>query len=224
MTLLQPVDEGIWVLDAPQKFLGLHLGTRMTVVRLASGGLWVHSPVALTDALRGEVSDLGPVEHIVGPNLYHHLRLGEWVAAFGDAKLHGAPGLAKKRPDLSFHSALADGVAPWGEELRPISIRGTLLRETVFVHDKTRSLVVTDLIENFDTSDHWPTRMYLKLGGIHGKIGVSRPLRLAYRKRDEVREDLDRVLAQAFDRIVICHGAIIEGDAREKLREGYAWL
>ena len=224
MALLQEVDDGIWAVAAPQKFLGLHLGTRMTVVRLASGGLWIHSPIALSDELRGEVADLGPVEHIVGPNLYHHLRLGEWVEAFGNAKLHGAPGLAKKRGDLSFHGELADGVAPWGDDLLPVAIRGTMLRETVFVHPKTRSLIATDLIENFDTSDHWGTRMYLKLGGIHGKIGVSRPLRLAYRKRDEVREDLERVLAHDFDRIVICHGAIIEGDAHDKLREGYAWL
>lgn len=224
MARLEPVDEEIWAIAAPQKFLGLHLGTRMTVVRLASGGLWLHSPVALDEGLRGELSDLGPVEHVVAPNLYHHLRVGEYVAAFPDAKLHGAPGLAKKRSDLRFDTELADAVAPWDDELKPLPIRGTILRETVFVHPRTRSLIVSDLIENFDTSDHWGTRMYLKLGGIHGKIGVSRPLRLAYRKRDRVREDLQRVLAEDFDRIVICHGAIIEGDARDKLREGYSWL
>jgi hypothetical protein len=45
------LDEGLWVAAAPLSFLGLHLGTRMTVVRLAGGELWVHSPIAATPEL-----------------------------------------------------------------------------------------------------------------------------------------------------------------------------
>lgn len=224
MTVLEAIDDGLWVTTTAQTFLGLRVGTRMTVVRLASGGLWVHSPVMLTDALRGELDQLGPVEHIVGPNFYHHLRLGEYVEAYPSAKLHGAPGLADKRQDLSFDSTLADGSAPWGDELEALHIGGTMLRETVFVHAGTRSLIASDLLENFETSDHFPTRMYLKISGVHGKAGVGWPIRLMHRKRQLAREGLDRVLCRELERIVICHGDIIESDGRAVLRDAYAWL
>lgn len=224
MTALEAIDDELWVCTAPQTFLGLHLGTRMTVVRLASGGLWVHSPIELTDALRGELDELGPVEHVLGPNVYHHLRLGEYARAYPSAKLHGAPGLAQKRSDLELDSTLADGSTPWGDELDALHIGGTMLRETVFVHAATRSLIATDLVESLETSEHFLTRMYLKLGGIHGKVGVSWPLRLMHRKRQQAREAIDRVLARDFERMVVCHGKIIESDGPAILRESYGWL
>ena len=58
--VLHPIAEDVWALDRPQSFLGLQLGTRMTVVQLSDGGLFVHSPVAPDDALRGALDDLGP--------------------------------------------------------------------------------------------------------------------------------------------------------------------
>jgi len=53
--MLQPLDEGLWVAPAPLSLYGIRLGTRMTVVRLADGGLWVHSGIPLTPALRAQV-------------------------------------------------------------------------------------------------------------------------------------------------------------------------
>lgn len=224
MSGLTAIDEGVWVAAAPQTFMGLHVGTRMTVVRLPTGGLWVCSPIALSDELRGELDDLGPVEHVVGPNKYHHLHLGEYVEAYPEARLHGAPGLADKRPDLRFDGELGDDHAPWGPSLEPVHVGGTLLRETVFVHPATRTLVATDLLENFETSEHLLTRLYLKLGGIHGKPGVSRPLRWFHRERSRARAGVDRILERDFERIVICHGDVIERDGPEILRSSYAWL
>ena len=43
----QQIHDDVWTTTAPLTMLGLHLGTRMTVVRLPSGGLWVHSPIPL---------------------------------------------------------------------------------------------------------------------------------------------------------------------------------
>ncbi len=66
---LERLDEGLWVAAAPTTFLGLHLGTRMTVVRLSGGGLLLHSVVPMTGPLRNEVEALGTVQHIVLPDL-----------------------------------------------------------------------------------------------------------------------------------------------------------
>lgn len=97
---LTPFAEGLWTSSAPVRFLGMRLSATMTVFRLADGSLLLHSPVAMTSARRAAVEALGPVGHLYSPNLYHHLRIGEWAAAFPSARLHAPWGLAKKRPDL----------------------------------------------------------------------------------------------------------------------------
>jgi Domain of unknown function (DUF4336) len=219
------LDDGLWVTAAPLTFMGVHVGTRMTVVRLASGDLWVHSPVERTSELAAAVDALGPVRHIVAPSLFHHLSAGEWHAAYPAAALYGPSRLARKRKDLELTVTLEEAAqAPWAPELVPFHVDGCMLDETVFVHRATRTLIASDLVENFTTSPHWFTRQYLKLGGIYGKVGWNRFMRFVYRDRPAARRSVDVVLAQDFDRLVIAHGDIIEHGCKAALRDGLAFL
>jgi hypothetical protein len=223
--VLNRIHDALWTVAAPQRFLGLHLGTRMTVVALHGGGLLLHSPVPLTDPLRAEIDAIGPVRHVVCSNYYHHLHAGPWSLAYPDAALHGPAELADKRPDLRGLRALSEEPHPdWKGDLVPLFIAGSMLRETVFVHPASRSLVSSDLVENFETSDHLPTRFYLKLGGVHGKLGWSRLLRFVYRDRAAARASLDRLLSHDFDRVVLAHGHVVEHDGKERLRKALSWL
>jgi hypothetical protein len=118
---LEPWADGVWTVAAPQRMMGLHLGTRMTVVRLPGGELLLHSPVPLTDGLRGDIDALGRVAHIVAPNLFHHLHAGDAAAAYPDALLHAPAPLAKKRPDLRIGATLGEVAHPgWGDALAPV--------------------------------------------------------------------------------------------------------
>ncbi len=224
--MLERLDDNFWIAQAPLRFLGLHLGTRMTIVRLATGGLWVHSPVAPSAGLTKEVDALGPVRHIVAPSLYHHLYAGAWRQRYPEASLHGPAKLARKRDDLAFTGALERASEePWAAELAPFHVDGCLLDETVFLHRATRTLISSDLTENFRTSPHLLTRLYLKAGGVHGKIGWSRLLRGVYRDRAAAKKSIDALLAEDFDRVVIAHGDdIIRENAKAALRETFAFL
>lgn len=222
---LEPFAEGVWIASAPQKYLGWQLGTRMTVLRLSDASLLLHSPIALDESLKSEIDTLGPVSHIVAPNLFHHLYVGPAADAFPEAKVHGPAGLRKKRPDLRLDALLGTETdRSWRDDLEMIRVEGTLLDETIFCHKPSRTLVCADLIENFRTADDWWTRSYLKLGGIYGKIGLSRMLRLAYRDRRKARRDIDRLLEWHFDPIVLAHGDPIESNGADALRESYDWL
>ena len=69
---LKPVAEGVWIVDGPVirfGYLGLRFPfpTRMTVVRLADGGLWVHSPTELSSSLESEIKSLGSVKALDCP-------------------------------------------------------------------------------------------------------------------------------------------------------------
>ncbi len=222
---LQQLHDDVWTASAAQTMLGLHLGTRMTVVRLPSGGLWVHSPIALDDEGHAALRALGPVEHIVAPNLYHHLHVGPMATAHEGSVVHARPRLRKKRADLQIHADL-DGSAPhaWGGALQPVHIGGTMLDEVVFLHPPSRLLISCDLVENFTSCPHLLTRVYLKMGGIYQKPGLARPLRLVFRDRQRARAAIDKVIGLPFDGIVLSHGDLIAEGGPDVVAATYQWL
>jgi hypothetical protein len=225
MALLEPWAEGVWIAAAPHTMMGLHLGTRMTVVRLPSGGLWVHSPIAPTAALRAEIDALGAVEHVVAPNVFHHVFAGEMVRAYPQAKLHAARGLREKRADLRIDADLGPTAdAAWGGALVPHAIEGCDLRETVYLHPGSRTLITSDLTENFTHCDHLPTRLYLKAAGVYQKVGWSRLLRFVYRDRAAARRSIDALLDLEFDHLIIAHGEPLRDGVKDAIRETFTFL
>lgn len=131
---------GLWTADgqadvAVPKFLRRYdFSTRMTIIRLADGGLFLHSPIPLDDGLRAELDGLGEVRAIVAPNKAHHLFVGDCCAAYPDAKLYGALGLEFKRKDLSFAGMLGDEPRPeWRGDIEQRTVRGIpMLNEVAF--------------------------------------------------------------------------------------------
>ena len=60
--MLQPFGPSLYVVDGSTvSFMGFPYPTRMALARLADGGVWVWSPVALTDGLADAVAAVGPV-------------------------------------------------------------------------------------------------------------------------------------------------------------------
>src|SRR5690349_5167476 len=98
--MLRQLADSLWVAEQPHRYLGFDLVTRMTVLRLADGALWVHSPIRLSDELRSIVDSSGPVRYVVSPNRFHHVFVTDWQRAYPDAQTFGAPGLETKRSDV----------------------------------------------------------------------------------------------------------------------------
>lgn len=225
MAELQPVATDLWVTSIPHRFVGLHLGTRMTVIRLASGAVVLHSPVPVSDALRREIDAIGPVRHILCPNLFHHVYAADAKAAFPDALLHGPEKLQRKRKDLTFDAVLSETPHPdWQGELLQLTVQGSMLHETLFYHSASKTLISCDLVENFSHCDHTPTRWYLQAGGIFGKVGWHPLLRLVYLNRRKARQSIEQLFEWPFERVILAHGEVITENAREAVRGGLAWL
>ena len=117
-------------------FFGFPYPTRMALVRLSDGSVWIWSPIALTDDLARAVDLIGRVRYIVSPNKLHHLFLREWSRRWPDAKLFAPPGLAQKKPDLRFEGELGDEPDPnWASEIDQVVFRGSLTMEEVVFRD-----------------------------------------------------------------------------------------
>jgi len=122
-------------------FFGFPYPTRMALIRLLDGSLFVWSPIALSEALRREVDAIGPVRHLVSPNVPHHLCLGEWKSAYRRARLYASPGLRRKRKDLSFDAELRDSPEPeWAADIDQVLVLDSfIMTEVVFFRCASRT-------------------------------------------------------------------------------------
>jgi hypothetical protein len=200
----------------------------MTVVRLSSGGLWVCSPIQLGDALGDEIKALGSVQHLVSPNMLHHRFLAEWVDAWPEAKLWAPPFLARRRRDLSFDGELMDAAEPaWEKDIDQLIFGGSFaLKEVVFFHRASRSVILTDLVQKFDPASlpRWLRPLY-RLDGLVGPDGSTpREVRLTFWNRRAARESLRKTLAWDPQRLIIAHGEWVRENGKEELARSFAWI
>ena len=169
--LLREFGPRLWMSEGPvvPVFFGFSHPTRMAVIKLSDGGLFVWPPIALSGALRGEIDALGPVRHLVSPNFFHHLFLGEWKSTYPEARLYASPGLRKRRKDLAFDDDLGNAPgAGWAVEVDQVLVCGSFaMTEVVFFHRASRTAIFADLIQNLppDWFKGW-RRVVARLDGI----------------------------------------------------------
>jgi hypothetical protein len=226
---LQQFGDGIWLADGVAvNVAGFRYPTRAAIVRLSSGGLLVWSPVALAPALHAEVKTLGEVHHLVAPNSLHHLFLREWQAAFPLAKAHAPPGLRRKRPDIAFDGDLDDaGAAPWAGDLEQVVIGGNLITtEVVFYHVASRTVLFTDLIQQFapGTLTGWRALVARLDLMSEAEPQVPRKFRAAFIDRRSARTSIQQVLAWPAEKVVMAHAPPVLKDGQAFLARAFHWL
>jgi hypothetical protein len=81
INVFKPMGPDIGIVDGPFEYLtvgGVRLPlpftTRMTVVRLSNGNLFLHSPIKFDEALASELRRMGTIRHLVSPNQFHSRR------------------------------------------------------------------------------------------------------------------------------------------------------
>lgn len=210
------ITAGLWVKERPLRFYGLEIGCRMTVIRLKNDQLFLHSPTNLEPRTLGGLQSLGPVSCIVAPNRFHHLFIGDYFKVFPQAKIYAAPGLQKKRSDLKFHGVLEDQAPPEysGEIDQMVFSELPILREVVFFHRDTRTLILSDLCFNLGKEAPLLTRVLFRIIRNYKRFGPTADLRFLLRKKVP-RAQMEKILDWDFDRIIMAHGKIVETGGKE---------
>ena len=157
LDVLKPVADGVWIVDSgPLRALGIPLPVRMTVIRLHDGGIWLHSPTRYDARLHRDIAALGPIRHMVAPNVAHWTFLKDWQAHCPEALVWAAPNLRQRgqvrRSGLRLDRVLDDAAPPeWAADLRQAVVPGGLsFREVAFFHGESRTLILTDLVLNLE--------------------------------------------------------------------------
>ncbi len=226
---LQSFGRDIWIADGETvSVAGFRYPTRMALIRLGDGGLFVWSPTALSDQLRADVTALGPVRFIVAPNSLHHLFIAQWQAAFPEAKTFAAPGLDKRRKDLAFDGELSDmAEAGWADDVSQVVVRGNAITtEVVFFHRASGVALFTDLLQNFKPGAFRGWRaLVAKLDRMTAdEPQVLQKFRVAFTDRKTAREAIRRILAWPTQKVLMAHGPPVETDATDFLKRAFKWL
>lgn len=227
---LKPFAPEIWIADGPTVTAGagFRYPTRMAVIRLEGGGLFVWSPVALSNELRTQVDALGEVASLVAPNSLHDSFLGEWAAAYPQARLHAAPGLGVRRKDLTIHAELGDAPpADWAGEIDQVVVRGNLITtEVVFFHRRSGTAIFTDLIQHFSPTwfSGWRAAVARWDLMTAAEPQTPRKFRTAFLDRRSARAALRRIAAWPTQRVLMAHAEPVEAEGQALIRRAFRWL
>ena len=235
---LKSVADNVWIVDGPEILMGypylpffkLPFPTRMTIVRLGDGSLWMHSPTPLTEALAAAVDALGKVAYLVAPNLLHFWWIVDWKARYPEARAYAAPGAREHAQErfTGFDADLSGEPPPeWQGEFAQVPVVGDYMTEVVFFHRPSRTLILTDLIENFEPdrfSKRW-LRLACQWAGCcdpDGKAPVD--LRSTFlRHRDSVRAAVQTMLEWQPERVILAHGRWYADNAVAELKRAFRW-
>lgn len=228
--ILQQFDTEIWLANGPvvTAAAGFHYPTRMAVIRLSGGGLFVWSPVALTDELPGELAALGDVRFLIAPNSLHHVFLADWQRAYPEAQVYAPPGLREKRRDIRFDGDLGNApVTDWASDLDQVVMRGNrITTEVVFFHRPSQTVLFTDLLQQFRPGwfKGWRAIVARLDLMVAPEPSVPRKFRLAFTDRQAARASVQRVLAWPAKKVVMAHGEPVRSDGGAFLRRAFGWL
>jgi hypothetical protein len=226
--VLELVDKDIWVVDGPEvPFLGLMVGTRMTIVRVGDE-LWIHSPVSISDEVAGELESLGNIRYVVAPNKYHHVFLSEWRDRYPEAELYASPGLKVKRQDIAFDSELrATDAYPWSDAIaHTIFGPSRLFDEVVFFHRSSGTLILTDLIINAKTDSYNPfQKLFSAFDGLSYPNGSTpRLYRWSIKSKKAAKEVYQTMIDWAPSKVIISHGEWFRKDGLTELKKRFSWV
>ena len=222
--MIDSISDNIWSVPSPLSVFGfIQLNTRMTIIRMNNGNLFLHSPIPWTTELNTLIQELGRIEYIVAPSCFHHLFVGDWKRHHPEAKLCGPRGLLKKRTDLDFDVELTPQTQfPWDEEIHTIPLGGMpIVQEYLFFHKSSETLIITDFMFYMPLSTGF-TSWYASFNGVKSNLATPLLFKSAIKNKKEFLHSIEGLKQLSVSNISLCHHHIIKENAQEALLSALA--
>ena len=218
---MKAIADNLWIKLYPLSMLGGHQGRVVTIIRLASGQLIIHSTGPFTRADVGEIEALGTPGWITDVMLRHDTFAKYGRNAFPDVPYLAPEGFSRlAQVDCA---PLLPAPSAWAKEIRVLQIEGMpKVREHVFLHLPSRTLIVADLVFNFAPSSGWTSFMRSVLMGVKMSPDSARLYPMQIGDRVAYDRSMRELLTWDFDRIIVGHNAIVETNGREGLKQALA--
>ncbi|MBW0499039.1 hypothetical protein O181_038754 [Austropuccinia psidii MF-1] len=237
IVIREVVANTILTFSKPFKRLGLvPIGGRSTAVKLSNSTVWLLASTPLNDETERKLEQLGPVKYIVVVDLEHTLFTPQYAKAYPQAKIFGPEGLAQK---------LGLNVLEWTRDQNPLDcvddsvlkneikaeyFDGFVNKDIAFLHVPSKTLIEGDLLFNLP-----PTEQYSKspesATNIWSKFFAFKPnsifhqrflYNIAATNKKAMARSAFKVSRWDFDRIIPCHGDVIETGGKTAWRDAFA--
>ena len=218
---MTPLAENLWLFPYPLRLLGADLRRNVTVMRLASGDLVIHSTGPFTPEDVAAINALGRPRWLLDTMLRHETFAKNGKQAFPEATYLAPEGFSK---GAGFPTQPLINQPDWSGEIEVLRLDGVpSMEEHVVLHQPTRTLIVADLIFNFGAEASAWTHLLMcaAVGTKHGP-GMARSIRWTAKDRAALRASLTRMMAWDFDRLIVGHGDLIATGAKAQVAAALA--
>ncbi len=193
---------------------------RMTLVTLGDGRLVVYSAISLDEPGMRQVESLGDPAFLVVPGAHHRLDAAAWKRRYPAIVVCAPAGAAAQIEDAVHVNTTAPDFGD--ARVRCVNVAGTHDREFALEvqGDDGTTLVLNDVVANMP-DEHGVKGLLLRAAGFSGEEPqVPRIMRMTLvDDKDALRRQLEDWAARGdLERILVSHGAMIEGHPREVLR------
>ena len=220
-------------------------------MRLQNNSLAVFSPIALTPDVRKHLEGLGNnVRYIAALDYEHHIFISEWAKAFPDAKILGVEGLPEKR-ESSKETAGNRFEHLWTQKNKMdvkvdpdfdgdfnyeyVHSHGN--KELVFFYKPDKTLIEADLMFNLPATEQYSrtkegaengilTKLFIGLMSAQGSAKWQKRFiwyASSAKDRTGFNESIKRINNWDFQRIIPCHGDVIEANAKGIFQNVFEW-
>ncbi|KAH0581849.1 hypothetical protein H2248_011527 [Termitomyces sp. 'cryptogamus'] len=230
-TVIREVVKNIWTFSCPFARSGfIPFGGRSTAIRLKNGDVWMLPSTPLDPQTKTKIDELGPLKYIVSPDAVHYLFLSEVKNAYPEAKLIAPVEVVDRLKDLKFDGAWGrdSPTTSYGfeDEIKACFFSGFKNKDVAFLHVESKVLIEADLLFNLPA-----TEQYLKssstpnLPFIRGLSPTSwfhpRMIWSLGVNKEAMRQDARTVASWDFEKIIPCHGDVIEADGKKAWESVY---
>ncbi len=211
---MKPLHEDILTLHSSVSMPLMILPVTSIALRTSRGVVLV-SPGKQIPEQEASLRSFGRVTDIVAPNLLHHVSIHLARKTFPEATLWGVEGFRKKRPDVAWDKILDAKSWNYSDEIQVFPLAGAPnINECVFLHLKSKTLVVTDLFFNLLDAKGIGAWMILKMFGTYRRFGISSFYLRYVKDLEAFKNSLKIIAACDFESIVMTHGAPVLENAK----------
>ncbi|KAJ6572027.1 hypothetical protein B0H19DRAFT_988725 [Mycena capillaripes] len=232
------------------QFRILPFGGRSTAVRLSTGDVWVLASTPLTPDTKTSIDKLGPVKWIMGADAMHHMFLGQFKKEYPEAKVIGVEALVAKKKaeglalDGAYGADAPDTKYGFEDEIYACYFSGFANKDVAWFHVSSKTLIVADLLFNLPGNEQYSKSKTKAKVPIFGKLdpwgsvhkhfvwGQGKDKEYAYNFLSAevdyklvfraMTRDAKTVLGWAPERIIMCHGDVIETDGTQAWASAYS--
>ncbi|KAH8084860.1 hypothetical protein BXZ70DRAFT_957275 [Cristinia sonorae] len=232
-TVIREVAKDVWIFSTPfKRFNTIPFGGRSTAIKMKNGDVWVLASTPLNDVTKSKLAELGPVKWIVGADAVHYMFLSEFKKEYPSAKVIAVDAAqANIKDGLAFDGAWGrdppDTKYGFESDVQHCYFSGFKNKDVAFFHPASKSLIEADLLFNLPATEQYSKTN--ESGTVPFLSSVFYPTSWLQKKanwgmgddKEAMKRDVKTTLGWDFERIIPCHGDVIEENAKEAWRSAF---